>query len=607
MPVLEPSLALLGSLVGVALYFYLSAVALARGLRWLGAALAGGGAALVCYAVALVVQLALSEDSQSARPWLIRGSVLLSLAATGAFAGCASGWVRRRKHEGARGGFYRSLTVALALLAATVWLGRGVLIVYAALLPPLVLFHYIYRYNLFGMIIGRRILFSAGLAGLSAVYLLGMKVVVDTLKDVLPISGTFLELVPILAAAVLWLPLYDWITRVYSRRTAVYADFSERVIEQAATILDLGERVQFLAEGVMKTFRPQGVLLAALGKPNCTRNSGVAHPMPEGELQRLAGLAGQHPEGFVHVVKSGDGPLRERLAASGYNYLFPLRYEDRIIGLLLLDTTPRLYLDENEPVVLSLSRQISHSIEACRLAERKIALEKELLAQEHLAALGNLAATIAHEVKNPLSSIRALAQVMGEDPEVKERYGEDVRHIIGETDRLSGSMRQLLDFARPSPSGRGRVDISAAAANMIRTLEREHGPAGIRLEASIATGLSLEKADSRSVEQILWNLALNAVQACEPPATVRVEVQAAGHGEVRLSVTDEGPGIPLELRERIFEPYFTTKQKGTGLGLAIVRKNVRELGGRLEMESPANGQRGARFTVTLPMPAGGAG
>ena len=123
--------------------------------------------------------------------------------------------------------------------------------------------------------------------------------------------------------------------------------------------------------------------------------------------------------------------------------------------MLLLDTSPRIFLDEDEPILLGLASQISQSIETCRLIEEKIGLERSLAQQANLASLGKAAATIAHEVKNPLSSMKTLAQLMREDPEVEQRYAQDLNYMIGEIDRLNSSVVQLLSFARTSPAAEG--------------------------------------------------------------------------------------------------------------------------------------------------------
>src|SRR6185295_10161135 len=227
---------------------------------------------------------------------------------------------------------------------------------------------------------------------------------------------------------------------------------------------------------------------------------------------------------------------------------------------------PRLFLDENEAILLGLSRQISESIETCRVIQEKIGLERTLVEQEHLASLGKVAATIAHEVKNPLSSIRALVQLMGEDPQVQGRYARDLSYMLGEVDRLNRSVQQLLSFSRPLPEADAVADVSELVRSTAEVLARQYAADQIRVEHHVEPRLHLKHAAPEAVQQIVLNLALNAVQASGPGGRVRLEGRAGPQGQIEIAVSDEGPGISAELRERIFEPFFTTKQKGTGLG-----------------------------------------
>src|SRR5262245_24224535 len=350
------------------------------------------------------------------------------LMAAAVFSGIAS-----RRHVDRLGGrFHAAFAASLLLLLIGAAAGRdSAPIAVLSLAPPLCFGYFVYRYNLGGLMIGRRVLFSLALGAVSAVYLLGVKLIADTVSHEIGALGSVVEVMLILAAAVVWLPLYSWITRVMSKRTELYTDFGKRVIEEAVRILDLGQRLQFLAEGVGRTFHLRTVLLMTTGEPRLARAFGCPlDPRLTELLPRLESMTWAPRIDVAHADRTEDSELRKTLDESGFKYVFPLWYEDRLIGLLLVNPSPRVFLDDYETILLGLSRQISHSIEECRLVDEKIGLEKTLLAQEHLAALGMVAATIAHEVKNPLSSIRALAQLLGEDPEVREKYGQDVAYII---------------------------------------------------------------------------------------------------------------------------------------------------------------------------------
>jgi len=498
-----------------------------------------------------------------------------------------------RSAQGAVRRFLAALAVSLlAATAAGVAAGTGsALLVFASQGPALCFAYFVYRHQLLGLLISRRLVFALTLGVVFAAYLFLVQRVALFVEDEFGAFGALIEVGLIFAAALVWLPLYRWINRFLSQRAQLYADFSKRLIEEAARILDLGRRVQFLAEEVGRSFGLGRVLLMTLGE---TTRVGWFGGGQAPEFERLRGLVGRVDRAVVHADQE------PALSDLGFQYVFPLRYEDRRIGMLLIDASPRMFLDEDEPLLAGLSGQISHSIETCRVIEEKIRLERTLVTQEHLAGLGKVAATIAHEIKNPLSSIKTLVQLMGEDPEVESRYSRDLRYIVGEIERLNRSVQQLLNFSRPAPEADSEVDLTELLESAAGVLARQYQPERIRVESCVAPGLRLKRGNPEVLQQIILNLALNAIQASPPGGAVVVEAGEEADGSVRISVSDQGPGIPAEIREKIFEPFFTTKQKGTGLGLPVVRKNVRHLGGEIRVESPIESGRGTRVRVILP-------
>jgi two-component system sensor histidine kinase HydH len=188
---------------------------------------------------------------------------------------------------------------------------------------------------------------------------------------------------------------------------------------------------------------------------------------------------------------------------------------------------------------------------------------------------------------------------MREDPKVAANYERDLNFMVKEVDRLNGSVQQLLSFARPVREVRADVNLAELLENTVRVLA-QHQQQGVRLEYVAGPPLQLLESNPDLLTQIILNLVLNAVQASEPSGLVKVWSAATENGKASFSVEDTGPGIPADLRERVFEPFYTTKQQGTGLGLAIVKKNIAQLHGEIEVESPLRDGRGTRVRVTLP-------
>ncbi|MBF0482359.1 MAG: histidine kinase, partial [Desulfovibrionaceae bacterium] len=226
------------------------------------------------------------------------------------------------------------------------------------------------------------------------------------------------------------------------------------------------------------------------------------------------------------------------------------------------------------------------------------ALREEIARREKLAALGSLAAGIAHEIRNPLSSIKGYATYFGGKFEPGSEELEASRIMIGEVDRLNRVITQLLEFARPGELRLREADPAALAEAALRLVAREAAKKGVRLTFASEGAPAGRMLDPDRMTQALLNLYLNAVQATPPDGEVRVVVAEAAGGKTRIRVADTGRGIPEADLAQVFNPYFTTRASGTGLGLAIVHKIVEGHGGMIEVESELG--RGTVFTVTLP-------
>ncbi|MBI4902464.1 MAG: hypothetical protein HY820_02435 [Acidobacteria bacterium] len=451
---------------------------------------------------------------------------------------------------------------------------------YLTITPPFFLACFLYARSPFGLLISRRSLFALGLGIFAAIYLTSVRAIALGLENEFGAVGWLAEVALVLWAGILWLPLYAWMSRFLSRRAALINEFAKSIIQDAALILEIDKRLDYFAHRLTNRLGIKRVILSYGGRIAQTGMGGVTTE----QIQPLLTYLETTPTDFLYFPRLSHSPARTVLESLRCDYCFPLRYENCVSGALLLDTRPHVHLDDNEEILLALTPQISQSIETCRLLAERMGLE-------HMASLGKMSATIAHEIKNPLSAIKAIAQLMQEDPAITEQYGEDLRFITSETDRLDRSLRQLLGFSRPTPLLADKVDLSELVRSTVTALQRQAAAEGIQLDARIQPAVEHEPSNRELWQQVVLNLVLNAIQATPRGSTVTVTVDAA-----RFSVEDQGPGISPELRERVFDPFFTTKQKGTGLGLAIVRRNVQAFGGDVQIECPPTG--GTRITVT---------
>ncbi len=238
-------------------------------------------------------------------------------------------------------------------------------------------------------------------------------------------------------------------------------------------------------------------------------------------------------------------------------------------------------------------------------------LERELRKAEHMSSLGQLSAGMAHEIRNPLAGIATTAQVL------QGKLGSDsiaepfLCRIQDETQRLEKIVRSLLDFSRPILPSLGAIDLQSAAGRALADLAEQATAAGIEIE-ELAAGPALSAwADRDQIQQVLINLLLNAIQACNAGDRIGLRLEraaAAGgsEGRVRITVYDTGPGVPDSVTHQLFDPFFTTKTEGTGLGLTVCQKIMDEHGGRIHYRAREGG--GSEFTLDLaPAPAGNHG
>jgi signal transduction histidine kinase len=276
--------------------------------------------------------------------------------------------------------------------------------------------------------------------------------------------------------------------------------------------------------------------------------------------------------------------------------------EGRVVGLLTVGTASRNEMTaEKREVLAVLAGHLAVAVENCELLEEKVKLERQLAARDRLATLGQMAATVAHEIRNPLSSIKSIAQVMREDDEVGRHYARDLDLITGEVDRLSRSVTQLLSFSRPgvvaAPPGR----LSEIISGVMTFARPEADGRRVECRKSLEIDLPIDGNTAGALKEILLNLVLNAIQAAPIGGHIELEAGATPTSTLRIAVSDDGPGIPESKREQVFEPFFTTKQRGTGLGLAIVRRRIRDLDGSISVKSPLKDGLGTRFEISLPV------
>jgi signal transduction histidine kinase len=470
-----------------------------------------------------------------------------------------------------------------------------------ASLPGALLGRAIFHYNLLDLRVPRNVTYSIVAIFAVLLYINVIRRVSGLLElhNILPSAAT--EAVMIFILVVLLEPVKKLIDRV------LYASFVSEVEPVQRLVAEIQERAkrtgdvkalqQFVEEHAPSELRLQRATLRLVGN--------IANgPSSTGRVEKST----------VEELKSGGSVDSSTFNSSTFSSLiqnpksnadyskkpqaFPIRRGDAVLGYLdVVPLAPGLSGDQQGSLQL-LADQLAAALELCQLIADKVKLERALATKERMAFLGEMAARIAHNVKNPLSSMKTVVQLLEEDSTLPQRVREDCRMVTCEIDRLNRNISQVLRYAKPAHDTDRAVDL---AAIVTRTLALSRAEAERRQLTLVfhGSGPCPVAGGEEAVSDILSNLMVNAVEASPPRTTVSVRLVRAECtlGQVALSVEDQGHGIPAELKDKIFQPFFTTRPAGTGLGLAIVSRRAEEIDGSVECLSPIGPQGGTRFVV----------
>ncbi len=263
------------------------------------------------------------------------------------------------------------------------------------------------------------------------------------------------------------------------------------------------------------------------------------------------------------------------------------------------------------PAVL-LCRSVRYAIERKRAEKALLEMEKRARTQEKLASLGQVAAGIAHEIRNPLSGLNiylsmlenVVAEGKGLDVETRELAGTIVARLQSASGKIASVVRRVMDFTKPQSPKFAAVDVNPAIEEAFALSKTFLAKQKVNVGISLTAELPCVMADLSMLEQVVLNLVTNAAQAMETtPGNREIRISSSRDGAfVVVAVADSGPGVPAEIREKIFDPYFTTRSDGSGIGLAICQRIVADHCGTLTVRTASLG--GAEFRVALPVHSG---
>lgn len=385
----------------------------------------------------------------------------------------------------------------------------------------------------------------------------------------------------------------------------------EDVLEKAAGILARFVDTSSCYIALLDPARPVLAGAACSNPDHRAHWRGVRLPLDQPSIAAAAVLT-RNPVAVRDAAES-DRVAPELVGRYGSRALLalPLLVRDEPIGCVVLqdDRTPRPWTDAEIQRASLIANQLGVAVSNARLYEdlkrsygELARAQEQLVKRERLAALGELAAVVAHEVRNPvavifnaLSGLRKLLKVTGDAAMLLEIVGE-------EADRLNRIVGDLLDFARPSEPALAPEPLDLVIRDTVEAASHEPAAKNVKIFTEIAPELPEVRIDARMVRQALLNVVVNGLQAMPRGGVLTVAAAADVSGNkrwARLDVQDTGPGVPPEVLGKIFQPFFTTKATGTGLGLAVVKRIMDAHRGEVVVESHAG--QGTRVSLLLPM------
>ncbi|MBI4830585.1 MAG: hypothetical protein HY801_03320 [Candidatus Lindowbacteria bacterium] len=521
--------------------------------------------------------------------------------------------------------FYVSLTRMLvgllALMAIThVFYGKAIPVLgdyflaacaLAPMFPAIIFSYFILRYNYMEYVLKRSIFYSLTAVFVVAVYILGIRRIGDFVERVLNIDFRIVEALLVIGLIMLVEPLREKFQAIFNLLFFPERRYYHRVFTELSQRLSSlqGIEVERLLRYVANTVQ------AAMRLTNCKialfRADGerllvdkASSPLPSEEIDAITRYFRHTRSRSVSLWQADPASVREMKALDAILVL-PIYRDGHLAGIMSLGESTH-YRDLYEGEIEMLSILLNHLITATdntRLVRDKLDLERRMLASEKWMSLGRLSGQIAHEVKNPLSSIKAITHVMREELAPEAQFHRDLSIVEDEIDKLTGVVNRLLHTAQPTTQDERVADLRDVVESVTSVLRAEATQNNISVSSHFEPGVPRIKADPFVLREIIFNLMHNGLQSMTSGGSLGITVSypAPGAGDglpsVLVTVRDTGPGIPAEELPKIFEPFYTTKEGGTGLGLWIVREKVTEIGGQVSLESDG----GTTVKVTIPV------
>ena len=479
----------------------------------------------------------------------------------------------------------------------------------SSIFPSIIFSYYVYRYNYMEFMLRRSVFYSFLTLILICLYYFGIKKLSKTLEHHYFVNAKILESVFVISL-VFWFPtLKERIQKLIRKLIFFRIANSEYMLNELSHVISADPLVNFnkLLEYVVTSINKATAIKSInllLFKSERTQIIGNKkyEPVTQSDLQHIIQFFANGEYVVLNRYEVKEVSIINEMRLLDAIFLFPIFVNRRLTGLLCLGRARRgvSITSDNLDQLMIIANEIGSAVEKSKIIEEKLLLERKMYENEKLSSLGRLSTSVAHEVKNPLSSIKAIVQVMREDLKNNESLQEDLTIIVDEIDRLTKVVNQLLQFAKPTSELKTSVRIGDVINSTLVVLNHEAKQNKIATFCQIPNDLPAIITDEGALKEVFFNLIHNAIQAMPSGGEININAhyQPSNH-MIQVTIADTGIGIPQASVQKIFEPFYTTKQTGTGLGLSIVKKKLEEMDAAIRVEN--NGEKGVSFIINFPL------
>ncbi|MEO2031969.1 MAG: ATP-binding protein [Planctomycetaceae bacterium] len=482
------------------------------------------------------------------------------------------------------------------------------------LVPTLCFFWSIFHRRLMPLMLERTLGYGAILIGILWLHRVVMAPVTDRLTESLNLDFVLIEFVAVLVLVLAWQPLRNRVREGlrYLMGTDVSQAREATRHLSSQLLLRSGDRVEqtmeWFAEAVRTAMQVESVWVGlspdrffhATVKPTRSRNSHVVVPPTD----PFAVYQIEFPNNDICIDQTRCRDvatcelLRTLHASAAFQFTFKNIHGRLLLGRL--DSGDRFSTEQLHSLAMLLD-EFAVTVHNRELEEARRVAERRAMQQEKLSVLGLLSGSLAHELKNPLSSIKTISTLLMEELAESSGHHRDIQLIVSEIDRLTETTNGLLQYSRPANSKTTSACVELVIERLLNILRYLAQQTDVTLITDFQANDRFVCGSEATLSEIFFNLIKNAIEAAsQVPEASQVTIETRTHDNLlTVRVCDNGPGIPVELHEQLFEPFVTGKEEGTGLGLYLVAERVRETGGTIQCSSHST--EGTEFRVTMPV------